>query len=200
MTPEERSSLSVDSPEYGLRFVCNTIVFTRRQHSNPTSQDTRLKDPACWMDGIRHHALGPQGIITSVLHTFDGMLGYLLHFRTISDIILQAGMGRFYELRIYIGYGLVSVSYLVVVMNLFLGCRPFHRNWQINPDPGGMNHQSGHHTQLLTVNSQMSASLPCLDKWSGSTSLSMSSRTCTFYRSRFLCFGSQASGRRRSSD
>lgn len=21
-------------------------------------------------------------------------------------------------------------------MNLFLACRPFHRNWQISPDPG----------------------------------------------------------------
>jgi hypothetical protein len=57
---------------------------------------------------------------------------------TPSDIFLQAGMGRFYEMRIYIGYGLVFVSYLVVVFNLFFGCRPFHRNWQINPDPGGM--------------------------------------------------------------
>lgn len=47
-------------------------------------------------------------------------------------------MGRFYELRIYVGYGLVAISYLVVVLNLFLGCRPFRRNWQINPDPGGM--------------------------------------------------------------
>lgn len=47
-------------------------------------------------------------------------------------------MGRFYEIRIYVGYGLVLVSYLVVVFNLFFSCRPFHRNWQINPDPGGM--------------------------------------------------------------
>lgn len=47
-------------------------------------------------------------------------------------------MGRDYEIRIYIGYALVGVSYLIVVLNLFLGCRPFHRNWQINPDPGGM--------------------------------------------------------------
>jgi hypothetical protein len=47
-------------------------------------------------------------------------------------------LGRNYEIRIYIGYGLVIVSYLVVIFNLFGGCRPFNRNWQINPDPGGM--------------------------------------------------------------
>ena len=57
-----------------------------------------------------------------------------------SDNRFQAGMGRFYEIRIYVGYGLVFVSYLVVVLNLFLGCRPFRRNWQIHPDPGGVYH------------------------------------------------------------
>jgi hypothetical protein len=62
---------------------------------------------------------------------------FLLKACTTSNILPQAGMGRFYELRIYIGYGLVFVSYLVVVLNLFLGCRPLRRNWQINPDPGG---------------------------------------------------------------
>jgi len=90
------------------------------------------------VDSIWHHALGSQGFTASVLHPFDGMSEFSLQTPTISDIFTQAGMGRFYEIRIYVGYGLVFVSYLVVVMNLFLGCRPFHRNWQINPDPGGV--------------------------------------------------------------
>ena len=90
------------------------------------------------MDSVWHDALGPQGLIAGVLHTFDGMLRPPLHCRTTSNIFQQAGMGRFYEIRIYVGYGLVLVSYLVVVFNLFFSCRPFHRNWQINPDPGGM--------------------------------------------------------------
>jgi hypothetical protein len=108
--------------------------------SNSTLQSTRLQDPACWMDSIWHHALGPQGFTASVLHPFDGTLMFLLKACTTSNILPQAGMGRFYELRIYIGYGLVFVSYLVVVLNLFLGCRPLRRNWQINPDPGGVYH------------------------------------------------------------
>jgi len=73
-------------------------------------------------------------------------------------------MGRDYEIRIYVGYALVGVSYLVVVMNLFLGCRPFHRNWQINPDPGGMHPLEVVFLQLLTVIDQMSASLRSRDK------------------------------------
>lgn len=51
---------------------------------------------------------------------------------------VQAGLGRDYEIRIYVGYVLVIVSYLIVIINLFSGCRPFHRYWQINPDPGSM--------------------------------------------------------------
>ncbi|RMY76712.1 hypothetical protein D0863_01802 [Hortaea werneckii] len=49
---------------------------------------------------------------------------------------LTANLGRDYEIRIYIGYGWVIISYIVVIFNLFLGCRPLHRYWQINPDPG----------------------------------------------------------------
>ncbi|RMY87211.1 hypothetical protein D0861_05515 [Hortaea werneckii] len=48
---------------------------------------------------------------------------------------LTANLGRDYEIRIYIGYGWVMISYVVVIFNLFLGCRPLHRYWQINPDP-----------------------------------------------------------------
>ncbi|KAL1582165.1 hypothetical protein WHR41_09040 [Cladosporium halotolerans] len=51
---------------------------------------------------------------------------------------LTAGLGRNYEIRIYVGYVVVTVSYMVIILNLFLGCHPFHRNWQINPDPGNV--------------------------------------------------------------
>jgi hypothetical protein len=147
------------------------------------------------MDSIWNHALGPQGLTASVLHTFDGMLRDPSHDCTTSDISLQAGMGRFYEIRIYIGYVLVFVSYLVVVFNLFFGCRPFHRNWQINPDPGGLCClEVARLPLLLTKSDQMSVNPQSPDKWSGSTLLSTSSPTCTSSRSRFLCSGSQASG------
>ncbi|KAK3385717.1 hypothetical protein B0H63DRAFT_494579 [Podospora didyma] len=51
---------------------------------------------------------------------------------------LTAGLVRGYRIRIYIGFGFVVASFLIVVMNLFLACRPFHKNWQINPDPGNV--------------------------------------------------------------
>ena len=34
--------------------------------------------------------------------------------------------------------GLLIASFMVILLNLFLGCRPFHKYWQIYPDPGSM--------------------------------------------------------------
>lgn len=89
------------------------------------------------MDNLWHIALGTQRVAACVLYSSHRTLKAHItniHSRSSSS---QAGLGRNYEIRIYTGYVLVIVSYLVVVINLFAGCRPFHRNWQINPDPGG---------------------------------------------------------------
>ncbi|KAI0157118.1 hypothetical protein GGR52DRAFT_577115 [Hypoxylon sp. FL1284] len=51
---------------------------------------------------------------------------------------LTAGLRRSYLIRIYIGFGLLIGSFMTILLNLFLGCRPFHKNWQINPDPGNV--------------------------------------------------------------
>ncbi|KAI1398260.1 hypothetical protein F4819DRAFT_489745 [Hypoxylon fuscum] len=51
---------------------------------------------------------------------------------------LTAGLGQNYIKRIYFGFGFLFASYLAATLNLFLGCRPFHRNWQICPDPGNL--------------------------------------------------------------
>ncbi|KAI5455663.1 hypothetical protein BGZ63DRAFT_418190 [Mariannaea sp. PMI_226] len=41
-----------------------------------------------------------------------------------------------YRLRVYIAYILISTTWVVVILSILLGCQPFHKNWQINPDPG----------------------------------------------------------------
>ncbi|PNY25230.1 Uncharacterized protein TCAP_04832 [Tolypocladium capitatum] len=51
---------------------------------------------------------------------------------------LTAGLDRHYMIRIYIGFGLLISSYVIVMANLFLACQPFHGYWQINPDPGNV--------------------------------------------------------------
>ncbi|EEH33192.2 hypothetical protein PAAG_04245 [Paracoccidioides lutzii Pb01] len=49
---------------------------------------------------------------------------------------LTFGLKRSYRIRIYIGFCFIIASWMIVVLNLFLACRPFHKNWQIYPDPG----------------------------------------------------------------
>lgn len=48
----------------------------------------------------------------------------------------QDGLGRRYHIPIYVGFGLVIGSFLASIITIFAACRPFHKNWQINPDPG----------------------------------------------------------------
>ncbi|KAF7550891.1 hypothetical protein G7Z17_g5398 [Cylindrodendrum hubeiense] len=49
---------------------------------------------------------------------------------------LTDGLGRPYRIRIQVGFALVIATFIASFLAIFLGCRPFHKYWQINPDPG----------------------------------------------------------------
>ncbi|KAJ5832858.1 hypothetical protein N7474_001169 [Penicillium riverlandense] len=51
---------------------------------------------------------------------------------------LMDGLGRRYQIPIYVGFSFVIASFLASIITIFATCRPFHKNWQINPDPGNM--------------------------------------------------------------
>ncbi|RYP34176.1 hypothetical protein DL767_004403 [Monosporascus sp. MG133] len=68
--------------------------------------------------------------------TYSALLWSLKLSLLFLYIRLTAGLDRSYLVRIYFGFGFVIVSWLAAMMTLFLGCRPFHKYWQINPDPG----------------------------------------------------------------
>lgn len=55
---------------------------------------------------------------------------------------LTAGLSRGYRIRIYIGFGILLATFMVVLLNLYLGCRPLYKYWQISPDPGSMGRPS----------------------------------------------------------
>lgn len=38
--------------------------------------------------------------------------------------------------RVRIAYAGIGITYVVVILSIMLGCHPFHKNWQIYPDPG----------------------------------------------------------------
>jgi hypothetical protein len=49
---------------------------------------------------------------------------------------LTDGLGQRYRNPIYVGFALVIGTFLVSIITIFSACRPFHKYWQINPDPG----------------------------------------------------------------
>jgi hypothetical protein len=40
------------------------------------------------------------------------------------------------KMRVRIGYAVVISTYLATELSILFGCHPFHKNWQIFPDPG----------------------------------------------------------------
>ncbi|KAF7114202.1 hypothetical protein CNMCM5793_007780 [Aspergillus hiratsukae] len=49
---------------------------------------------------------------------------------------LTDGLSQRYRNPIYVGFALVIGSYLASVIVVFAACQPFHKYWQINPNPG----------------------------------------------------------------
>ncbi|CEI63268.1 hypothetical protein FVEN_g194 [Fusarium venenatum] len=48
---------------------------------------------------------------------------------------LTAGL-QGYKVRIYVGFGLIGLTYFVIICCVLFSCRPFNHLWQINPNPG----------------------------------------------------------------
>ncbi|KAJ5414764.1 hypothetical protein N7509_001391 [Penicillium cosmopolitanum] len=51
---------------------------------------------------------------------------------------LMEGLGRRYQIPIYVGLALITASFIASMVAILASCRPFHKNWQINPDPGNV--------------------------------------------------------------
>lgn len=49
---------------------------------------------------------------------------------------MQSGLHRSYKKQIYFGFALLGSTFIALMGTMFLGCRPFHKYWQIYPDPG----------------------------------------------------------------
>ncbi|KKP06167.1 hypothetical protein THAR02_01770 [Trichoderma harzianum] len=70
--------------------------------------------------------------------TYSTLLWTLKTSLLIFYIRLTDGLASHYRVRIYIGFAFLAASYIVVALNLYLSCRPFHKLWQIYPDPGNV--------------------------------------------------------------
>ncbi|KAH8790330.1 hypothetical protein F5882DRAFT_401308 [Hyaloscypha sp. PMI_1271] len=51
-------------------------------------------------------------------------------------IRLMEGLSNHFRIRIWIGFGLVGLTFVASVITIYGSCQPFSNYWQINPDPG----------------------------------------------------------------
>lgn len=49
---------------------------------------------------------------------------------------LMFGLGRPFQIRIFVGFLLVIGSFIASIISIFASCRPFHNYWAVNPNPG----------------------------------------------------------------
>ncbi|KAI0145180.1 hypothetical protein GGR57DRAFT_517387 [Xylariaceae sp. FL1272] len=68
--------------------------------------------------------------------TYSSLLWTLKASLLFFYLRLTAGLHRTFRYRIYAGFALLAATWISATLTLFLSCRPFHRNWQIYPDPG----------------------------------------------------------------
>ncbi|KAL7939384.1 hypothetical protein V8C35DRAFT_326426 [Trichoderma chlorosporum] len=70
--------------------------------------------------------------------TYSTLLWTLKTSLLIFYIRLTDGLASHYRIRIYIGFALLAATYIAAELNLYLSCRPFHKLWQIYPNPGNV--------------------------------------------------------------
>ncbi|PLB35332.1 uncharacterized protein BDW47DRAFT_128265 [Aspergillus candidus] len=68
--------------------------------------------------------------------TYSVLIGLLKLSMLAFYIRLTEGLGYRYRGPVYVGFALVIGTMLISIITIFTACRPFHRYWQINPDPG----------------------------------------------------------------
>ncbi|KAJ5707490.1 hypothetical protein N7488_007291 [Penicillium malachiteum] len=70
--------------------------------------------------------------------TYVALINFLKLSMLAFYLRLMEGLGRRYQIPIYIGFGLVIVGFVASLITILAACRPFERNWQIYPDPGNV--------------------------------------------------------------
>lgn len=118
---ETALAYSVGAVAMGL--ANNGMTDDQRRNLDPNSAEYQTRVTGC-------------KIQISGWSAYSALLWTLKASLLVFYIRLTAGLGRSYVHRVYIGFALLGSTYLAATLNLFLGCRPFHKYWQINPDPG----------------------------------------------------------------
>ncbi|CAK7216060.1 hypothetical protein SBRCBS47491_002703 [Sporothrix bragantina] len=99
----------------------NGMTDAERAALSPTSEEYRLR-----VNGSKTQVAG--------WSTYTLLLWLLK--ASMCTFYLRLTDGLNYQLRIYIGFGMIFTTWVAVLLSILLGCRPLSKNWQIYPDPG----------------------------------------------------------------
>ncbi|EEU39499.1 uncharacterized protein NECHADRAFT_25451, partial [Fusarium vanettenii 77-13-4] len=100
----------------------NGMTDEQRKALDPSSEEYRLR-----VNGSKTQIAG--------WSTYTFLLWVLKAAMCSFYLRLTEGLDN-YRARIFIGFGLIFVTWVTVLLSILLGCQPFHKNWQIYPDPG----------------------------------------------------------------
>ncbi|KAK8009807.1 Glucan 4-alpha-glucosidase [Apiospora arundinis] len=68
-----------------------------------------------------------------------------------------------YRLRIYVGFALITSTWIAVLFSILFSCQPLEKNWQIYPDPGSMA-RTGSYFMDITTNQDADFCQPAISK------------------------------------
>lgn len=131
-------------------------MFTRSQ------QGDRFQNPDSGLDNLRCADQFSQTVHAGILHSTHGTLTLLSSYTPPTNTT-QNGLSRRYQIPIWIGFGLVIACFLASIIAIFASCRPFYKNWQINPDPGSKPSLS-HFITIHRANTQLDICQPAISK------------------------------------
>ncbi|KAM0431018.1 hypothetical protein ACHAPT_005655 [Fusarium lateritium] len=117
---ETALAYSVGAYWHGL--ANNGMTDEQRKALDPSSEEYRLR-----VNGSKTQIAG--------WSTYTFLLWVLKAAMCSFYLRLTEGLDN-YRPRIFIGFGLIFVTWVTVLLSILLGCQPFQKNWQIYPDPG----------------------------------------------------------------
>ncbi|KAJ5325928.1 hypothetical protein MYU51_000995 [Penicillium brevicompactum] len=100
----------------------NSMTDEQRKTLSPDSEEYRLR-----VGGSKVQVAG-WSLYTALLWLLKTCMAFFYSRLTAGLINMR--------IRIHIAFGFIAVTYITTICSILLGCRPLHKNWQINPDPG----------------------------------------------------------------
>lgn len=65
---------------------------------------------------------------------------YPMHLQALNKCVVSLGLVQ--QKLVKANVILCFLTYVGVIVTILAHCRPIHKNWQVNPDPGGKFHPS----------------------------------------------------------